>query len=42
MPIKGSKDSDSDLVSNENCENWVKKFHLAVEAQGQVTWTKMA
>jgi len=38
-PIKGIKDLDSSLVSNKNLS---KKFHLAAEAQGQVTWNKMA
>jgi len=39
MPIKGSKVSDYSLVSNNNLS---QKIPLAVGAQGQVTWAKMA
>jgi len=37
-PIK-FKDSDSSVVSNKDFK--VKKFHLAVGAQGQIPWVKM-
>jgi len=37
--VKGSKDSDSSLVSNEN---FSEKFWASGWALGQVTWAKMA